>query len=278
MQKYLVTMMVFALTIGAQGQTETIDTAQFMAVSDYQCRTMDDEENHVVDSMEIVVQVGRTMTKSMPWSQSSLRQRTFEEEGKVYQEAFLHMQTIWTGWPEGQTTTRELIFPYYFEGKEPTPEMKWTLSDDTVTVCGYFCQKATTMFRGVEWNVCYTEEIPSSAGPWRLHGLPGLIVLAESEAHTFTLTQVRQEATPITYQPDPEARKLTYKKLLKYRNETYGNKQYAKNPLYYLPDFNELLRSFPGSQVTVLTKFNAVFLDWRPMLTKAHVYQPLEKE
>ena len=188
------------------------------------------------------------------------------------------MQTIWTGWPEGQTTTRELIFPYIFEGKEPTPEMKWTLSDDTVTVCGYFCQKATTMFRGVEWNVCYTEEIPSSAGPWRLHGLPGLIVLAESEAHTFTLTQVRQEATPITYQPDPEARKLTYKKLLKYRNETYGNKQYAKNPLYYLPDFNELLRSFPGSQVTVLTKFNAVFLDWRPMLTKAHVYQPLEKE
>jgi GLPGLI family protein len=278
MQKYLVTMIVFALTMGAQGQTETIDTAQFMAVYDYQCRTMDDEENHVVDSMEIVVQVGSTMTKSMPWSQSSLRQRTFEEEGKVYQEAFLHMQTIWTGWPEGQTTTRELIFPYIFEGKEPTPEMKWTLSDDTVTVCGYICQKATTMFRGVEWNVCYTEEIPSSAGPWRLHGLPGLIVLAESEAHTFTLTQVRQEATPITYQPDPEARKLTYKKLLKYRNETYGNKQYAKNPLYYLPDFNELLRSFQGSQVTILTNINAYFLDWRPMLTKAHVYQPLEKE
>ena len=73
MQKYLVTMMIFALTIGAQGQTETIDTARFMAVYDYQCRTMDDEENHVVDSMEIVVQVGRTMTKSMPWSQSSLR-------------------------------------------------------------------------------------------------------------------------------------------------------------------------------------------------------------
>ena len=83
MQKYLVTMMVFALTIGAQGQTETIDTARFMAVYDYQCRTMDDEGEPVVDSMEIVVQVGRTMTKSMPWSQSSLRQRTFEEEGKV---------------------------------------------------------------------------------------------------------------------------------------------------------------------------------------------------
>ena len=47
---------------------------------------------------------------------------------------------------------------------------------------------------------------------------------------------------------------------------------------FYLPDFNELLRSFPGSQVTVLTKFNAYFLDWRPMLTKAHVYQPLEME
>ena len=106
----------------------------------------------------------------------------------------------------------------------------------------------------------------------------GDTIFSRSEAHTFTLTQVRQEATPITYQPDPEARKLTYKKLLKYRNETYGNKQYAKNPLYYLPDFNELLRSFPGSQVVLLTNINAYFLDWRPMLTKAHVYQPLEKE
>jgi len=32
MQKFLVTMMAFALTIVAQGQTETIDSTQFMAV------------------------------------------------------------------------------------------------------------------------------------------------------------------------------------------------------------------------------------------------------
>ena len=265
--------------VGAQNtsKNEVIDTSLYVAVYDYQCRTMDDEGEPVVDSMEIVVQVGRTLTKSIPWSQSSLRQMTYEEVGKVYKEAFLHMQTVWIGWPEGQTTTRELIFPYNFEGNEPTPEMQWTLSDDTVTVSGYLCQKASTLFRGIEWHVWYTEEIPSSAGPWRLHGLPGLIVQAESEAHTFTLTQVRQEASPITYQPDPEARKLTYKKLLKYRHEIYGNKQYAKKPMYYLPEFQDLIRSFPDSQLTVLTQFDAVFLDWRPVLPKAHVYQPLEQ-
>ena len=32
MQKILVMMMTFALTIAAQGQTETVDTAQFVAV------------------------------------------------------------------------------------------------------------------------------------------------------------------------------------------------------------------------------------------------------
>ena len=279
MNKSLFTIVIaFILTSGAQAQNDSIDQAQFLAVYDYLCRTLDDEGEPVVDSMEIVVQVGRTITKSMPWSQSSLYQHTFEEQGKIYNEAYLHMQTVWTGWPEGQTTTRELIFPYNFEGKEATPEMLWTLSDDTVTMNGYLCHKATTVFRGIEWHVCYTEEIPSSAGPWRLRGLPGLIVQAESEAHTFTLTQVRQETSPITYQPDPEARKLSYKKLLKYRHEIYGNKQYAKKPMYYLPEFQDLMHSFPDSQLTVLTKFNAVFLDWRPVLTKAHVYQPLEIE
>ena len=36
-------MMTLALTIAAQGQVETVDTAQFVAVYDYECRTQNDE-------------------------------------------------------------------------------------------------------------------------------------------------------------------------------------------------------------------------------------------
>ena len=68
MQKILVTMMAFALTIAAQAQTETVDTAQFVAVYDYECRTQNDEAASITDRMQLVVQVGRTVTKSMPFS------------------------------------------------------------------------------------------------------------------------------------------------------------------------------------------------------------------
>ena len=104
-----------------------------------------------------------------------------------HQEAVMHMPTVWTDYPLGKTTVRDWIFPHEFEGSEPTPDIAWTLTDDTLTMSGYLCQQATATHRGVEWRVWYTEEIPSSAGPWRLRGLPGMIVQAENEAHTFCL-------------------------------------------------------------------------------------------
>ena len=276
MRKILATMMALALTIAAQAQ-EAIDTAQFVAVYDYECRTQDAEGTPVTDRMQLAVQVGRTVTKSMPLS---AYQRTDEitsaDAAMEFQEAMLHMPTVWTGYPEGQTTVREFIFPHEFEGSEPTPDIVLTLTNDTLTVSGYYCQTATCKFRGVAWTVCYTEEIPSSAGPWRLRGLPGLIIKAESEAHTFCLAELRQEHSPITApEQRPDVQRMKYAKLLKHRNEIYGNRQYAKNPTYYVPDLGGSINNMDvlnhdGQQL--------VFANGRPLLTEAHVYQPLEKE
>ena len=68
MKKILATMMALALTIAAQGQTETIDSTQFMAVYDYECMTQNDEGQNITDKMQLAVQVGRTVVKSMPRS------------------------------------------------------------------------------------------------------------------------------------------------------------------------------------------------------------------
>lgn len=278
MKKIMLTMMTFALTIAAQGQTETVDTAQFVAVYDYECRTQDDEGQNVTDKMQVVVQVGRTVTKSMPRSAYPV----YDDESKPdvtagFQEALMHMPTVWTGLPTGQTTVREFIFPHEYEGYEPTPDIAWTLTDDTLTASGYLCQQAMATFRGLEWHVWYTDEIPSSAGPWRLRGLPGLIVKAESEAHTFYLAGLRQEASPITApEQNPEVHRMKYAKLLKHKNEIYGNREYAKNPSYYVPDLNGSI-----TDMTVLNHNGQQLLlanGGHPLLMKAHVYQPLEKE
>ena len=276
MKKIFVTMMAFLLTIAAQGQTETVDTAQFVAVYDYECRTLNDEAASVTDRMQVVVQVGRTVTKSMPYSAYPV----YDDESRPdvaagFQEALMHMPTVWIGLPTGQTTVREFIFPHEYEGYEPTPDITWTLTDDTLTVSGYLCQQAMATFRGLEWHVWYTEEIPSSAGPWRLRGLPGLIVKAESEVHTFCLAKLRMEASPITApEQNPEVHRMKYAKLLKHKNEIYGNREYAKNPTYYVPD---LMGSITDMNVFNHNGQQLVLANGgHPLLTKAHVYQPLE--
>ena len=269
---YIILYIALAATASAQ---EAIDTAQFVAVYDYECRTQDAEGTPVTDRMQVVVQVGRTVTKSMPLSAYQRTDEITSAEAAIeFQEAMLHMPTVWTGYPEGQTTVREFIFPHDYEGYESTPDIVWTLTNDTLTVSGYYCQTATCKFRGVAWTVCYTEEIPSSAGSWRLRGLPGLIVKAESEAHTFCLTELRKEASSITApEHRPDVQRMKYAKLLKHRNEIYGNRQYAKNPTYYVPDLGGSINNMDvlnhdGQQL--------VFANGRPLLTKAHVYQPLE--
>ena len=286
MKKIMLTTMALTVTIAAQGQAEVIDTAQFVAVYDYECRTQDDEGQDITDRMQLAVQVGRTVVKSMP--RSAYRQSDESADTAAdYQEAYMHMPTVWIGHPSGKTTVREFIFPHEYEGFErlrvgeqssgmPTPDIAWTLTVDTLTVNGYHCQQATTTFRGAAWTVWYTEEIPSSAGPWRLRGLPGLIVEAKSEAHTFRLAEVRQEASPITA-PDqsPDVHRMEYAKLLKHKNAIYGNRQYAKNPTYYVPDLNGSITDMSilnhNGQQLVLANGG------HPLLTKAHVYQPLEQ-
>ena len=276
MKKILATMMVLALTIAAQGQTETIDSTQFVAVYDYECMTQNDEGQDITDRMQLAVQVGRTVVKSMPRSAYPVYDGDAKPDVAAgFQEALMHMPTVWTGYPEGQTTVREFIFPHDYEGNEATPDIAWTLSEDTVTVSGYLCQQATATFRGLEWHVCYTEEIPSSAGPWRLRGLPGLIVEAKSEAHTFRLVELRQERGAITApEQNPEVHRMKYAKLLKHKNEIYGNREYAKNPSYYVPD---LMGSITDMNVLNHNGQQLVLANGgHPLLTKAHVYQPLE--
>lgn len=64
-----------------------------------------------------------------------------------------------------------------------TPE--WEITDSVKNIIGYECFKATTDFKGRQWIAWFTPEIPVSDGPWKLHGLPGLILEAYDKSHDY---------------------------------------------------------------------------------------------
>lgn len=55
---------------------------------------------------------------------------------------------------------------------------KWNLQNESKKIGKFTCYKATTQFRGREYIAWYTPEIPLPYGPWKLQGLPGLILEA----------------------------------------------------------------------------------------------------
>lgn len=65
---------------------------------------------------------------------------------------------------------------FFYE--EPTPMLAWTFKQEMKQIYGYHCQKATTRYLGRNYEVWYTMDIPMSNGPWKLGGLPGMILEA----------------------------------------------------------------------------------------------------
>lgn len=63
---------------------------------------------------------------------------------------------------------------------EPMSDMKWTIIEDSLkNILGYECFMAKTDYHGRKWTVWFSPEIPIHDGPWKLHGLPGMILNAE---------------------------------------------------------------------------------------------------
>ncbi|MEO6948030.1 MAG: GLPGLI family protein, partial [Ginsengibacter sp.] len=69
---------------------------------------------------------------------------------------------------------QRLMNTYLIE--EPDNNIDWKITNDTMSFEGIHCQKATAHYKGRNWIAWYATELPFQSGPWKLNGLPGLII------------------------------------------------------------------------------------------------------
>ena len=66
-------------------------------------------------------------------------------------------------------------------------KISWEIKEQVITIGKFKCKKAIGDFRGRTYIVWFTEEIPLPFGPFKLHGLPGLIIQAEDTEKMFSV-------------------------------------------------------------------------------------------
>jgi len=129
------------------------------------------------------------------------------------------------------TYTDKLFKRFKYEETMETPV--WTMEPGDTVIAGYPCKKARTRFRNREWTAWFTLQIPVSDGPWKLYGLPGLILKADDAQHCFSFDCIaiwNKDSHKITA-PKGKFIECSRKKL----NELYT--LHAQDPHAYLEQF-----------------------------------------
>ena len=98
-----------------------------------------------------------------------------------------------------ELTYTDEIFRYLYYYEQELPAIDWQMQNADSVVCGYSCSKAVGKWRGRRWTVWYSMDIPIDDGPWKLQGLPGLILHAEDAQGDFffTCVGIEEKRSPI---------------------------------------------------------------------------------
>ena len=217
---------------------DSIDCSIFTVGYDYKIHTTDKDGNAVTDSLHTVLLVGSKVSQTMGYythKYKVLGIDAHEYYDEYQREGMAHVPTIMTDLAEKRMDVVEAVPAYYYSYSEPN-DLEWTLLDDTLSISHYLCHKAQTTYGGRTWTSWYTEEVPTTAGPWKLSGLPGLIIKADEAECTFEfeMFELTQQAIAITNTQNPNATIKTKRdKFVTMRNKLFLDKRYVEDPLYY---------------------------------------------
>jgi GLPGLI family protein len=77
--------------------------------------------------------------------------------------------------------------------EEEIPTIPWKITTETKEIKGLKCQKAIGDCKGRTYEAWFCKDYPYSAGPWKLSGLPGLIIEASDTKNQVVFSFVGYE-------------------------------------------------------------------------------------
>ena len=211
--KVILYLLLTSIAVQTAAREPVLDRAYMKCLYRY-VYTFDTLKNELRDDL-LILQIGKEVSKcysyytfqcdslrrtpdgAKVWSE--LFRRAIEKDGIYGDFPHVRMSTyVYKNYPKGQMTITDRISLQDYCYVDSLHAQTWTMGDSTREVLGYTCQQATADFRGRRWTAWFAMDIPVSDGPWKLGGLPGLILEAydEWQQHVFTavgLERVKDE-------------------------------------------------------------------------------------
>ncbi len=200
----LICLLVISSAIFSQGKT--IDKAYLKCQYEYIWQR-DTLENKTSDDL-LILQIGENMSKCYSYYSAevdsiSALPNWFEVMKKHLDYAFSKKEIntndyphkrmkayVYKNYPQGKMTVTDGLTLQYYEYEDELNAQQWEIRDSIKTILNYSCQMAVCDFRGREWTAWFTTDIPVSDGPWKLSGLPGLIMEAYDKGSQYVFTIV----------------------------------------------------------------------------------------
>jgi GLPGLI family protein len=151
---------------------------------------------------------------------------------------------IYTNFGEQKIITGNFFSNSLYAKEEPLTKIDWTILSQTKKILDQDCQMATAEFKGRHYTAWFAPAIPLNAGPWKLHGLPGIILAANDGNNevSFTCTKISL--------PEKNAPALKIPKNVKLINAEKYEK--AKRAFEKDPMAGKALTNDPGSYLSVI--------------------------
>ena len=198
---------------------------------------------YVVDTLSgktakdwLVLQIGKNMSKcysyysmqvdsifASPDRDVILRQQINAAIGSKTEWPHKRMKAyVYKNYPQGMMTVTDGLLMQDYIYEDTLYAQNWVIQDSSKLILGHECQKAVCQYRGHCWTAWFAMDIPITDGPWKLCGLPGLILEATTEenSHAFKLLGLEKVSKePIvfskTYVGNNKFEKTTFEKFLK---------------------------------------------------------------